>query len=200
MSTTPDPGVGSSSGRMGDEQPTEQPGGSDANAEDRSKFDCNICLEAANDPVVSLCGHLYCWPCLHQWLEIKASNPFCPVCKSVISKEKVVPIYGKSGDNTDPRTKAPPRPAGQRTEDPTGGAGGMEQPFGFPWNLPQNGVHANLHLSFGFGVFPFSFIWNNLGNNDQNGGEQDATAVHNEFLSNVFLGLGVGFILWLLLT
>ncbi|CAH8279553.1 unnamed protein product [Arabidopsis lyrata] len=25
-------------------------------------FDCNICLETAHDPVVTLCGHLYCWP------------------------------------------------------------------------------------------------------------------------------------------
>ncbi len=25
---------------------------------------CNICLELARDPVVTLCGHLYCWPCL----------------------------------------------------------------------------------------------------------------------------------------
>lgn len=27
-------------------------------------YDCNICLEIAREPVVTLCGHLYCWPCL----------------------------------------------------------------------------------------------------------------------------------------
>lgn len=32
----------------------------------RAQFDCNICFDAARDPVVTQCGHLYCWACLHQ--------------------------------------------------------------------------------------------------------------------------------------
>ena len=32
----------------------------------RAQFECNICFDAARDPVVTQCGHLYCWPCLHQ--------------------------------------------------------------------------------------------------------------------------------------
>ena len=32
-------------------------------------FDCNICLETVKEPVVTRCGHLYCWPCLYKWLE-----------------------------------------------------------------------------------------------------------------------------------
>jgi len=32
-------------------------------------FDCNICLESVQDPVVTRCGHLYCWACLYKWLE-----------------------------------------------------------------------------------------------------------------------------------
>lgn len=34
-----------------------------------SRFTCNICLDTVNEPVVTRCGHLYCWPCLYQWLE-----------------------------------------------------------------------------------------------------------------------------------
>ena len=32
----------------------------------RAQFDCNICFDAAREPVVTQCGHLYCWQCLHQ--------------------------------------------------------------------------------------------------------------------------------------
>ena len=38
----------------------------DASTQDNSAFECNICLELAQDPVVTLCGHLYCWPCLYR--------------------------------------------------------------------------------------------------------------------------------------
>lgn len=36
----------------------------------RTQFDCNICFDAARDPVVTQCGHLYCWACLHQVISI----------------------------------------------------------------------------------------------------------------------------------
>jgi hypothetical protein len=31
---------------------------------DAGLFECNICLEMAKEPIVTLCGHLFCWPCL----------------------------------------------------------------------------------------------------------------------------------------
>ena len=35
-----------------------------------NRFTCAICLENVSDePVVTKCGHLYCWQCLYQWLE-----------------------------------------------------------------------------------------------------------------------------------
>ncbi|MCE2055560.1 hypothetical protein HAX54_042878 [Datura stramonium] len=65
-------------------------------------FDCNICLDSAHDPVVTLCGHLYCWPCIYQWLRVENSAPGseetllkCPVCKSHISNSSLVPLYGR---------------------------------------------------------------------------------------------------------
>lgn len=46
----------------------------------------------------------------------------CPVCKAAISKEKVIPLYGRgSTKQEDPRNKVPPRPAGQRTEPESNG-------------------------------------------------------------------------------
>ena len=38
----------------------------DDDKKDEGQFECNICLDVARDAVISLCGHLFCWPCLHQ--------------------------------------------------------------------------------------------------------------------------------------
>lgn len=114
---------------------------------DDSMFECNICLDTAKDAVVSMCGHLFCWPCLHQWLETRPRRQLCPVCKAAISKEKVIPLYGRgSTDQQDPRTKVPPRPAGQRTEPETSGFQG----FGIS--------DGGFHMSFGIGAFPLGYL------------------------------------------
>jgi hypothetical protein len=66
---------------------------------DSGYFECNICLDSAHDPVVTLCGHLYCWPCIYKWLHVKTSSPdatqqqpSCPVCKADISPNSLVPL------------------------------------------------------------------------------------------------------------
>lgn len=47
---------------------------------------------------------IYSWPCLHQWLETRPSRQVCPVCKAAISKEKVIPLYGRgTSKQEDPR-------------------------------------------------------------------------------------------------
>lgn len=88
-----------------------------------SLFDCHICFDSPNDPVVTPCGHLYCWSCIYKWMAAHPDCPSCPLCKSSIEKDKIIPIYGRNGeDEVDPRTKAipdiPARPSGQRTEIP----------------------------------------------------------------------------------
>ncbi|KAG2319320.1 hypothetical protein Bca4012_054422 [Brassica carinata] len=67
-------------------------------------FDCNICLDTAHDPVVTLCGHLFCWPCIYKWLHVKLSpvsvdhhQNTCPVCKSIVTVTSLVPLYGRGG-------------------------------------------------------------------------------------------------------
>lgn len=72
-------------------------------------FDCNICLDFAAEPVVTLCGHLYCWPCIYEWLrpgvESTASDNSsstrrqCPVCKATLSMDTLVPLYGRGGNS-----------------------------------------------------------------------------------------------------
>ncbi|KAK7312800.1 hypothetical protein VNO77_36944 [Canavalia gladiata] len=96
---------------------------------DRNAFDCNICLECVQDPVVTLCGHLYCWPCIYKWLQFQSTSleneeqqkPQCPVCKSEVSQSSLVPLYGR-GQSTIPSSEGkshqvviPRRPQGPRS-------------------------------------------------------------------------------------
>ena len=38
---------------------------------------------------MTLCGHLYCWPCLYRWLQVQSHCRTCPVCKAGVEKDKV---------------------------------------------------------------------------------------------------------------
>lgn len=75
-------------------------------------FDCNICLDFVQDPVVTLCGHLYCWPCIYKWIHFQNGNPDqqqpqCPVCKVEISRRTLVPLYGRGQTAKSSKEKAP---------------------------------------------------------------------------------------------
>lgn len=55
---------------------------------------CLICLDSLNEPVVTLCGHLFCKSCISQWINLKPNSQICPVCKTSINKKKLVRLYG----------------------------------------------------------------------------------------------------------
>ncbi|CAF1715503.1 hypothetical protein Bca4012_040825 [Brassica carinata] len=77
---------------------------------DDSSFDCNICLDSVQEPVVTLCGHLFCWPCIHKWLHVQSDehqgHKQCPVCKSKVSHSTLVPLYGRGGGNSQEKDKS----------------------------------------------------------------------------------------------
>ncbi|KAL0537134.1 hypothetical protein IC582_026104 [Cucumis melo] len=89
---------------------------SDAEDEASHGFDCNICLDSVQDPVVTLCGHLFCWPCIYKWLHSKKLSAQqcqqvecrCPVCKAKVSRATLIPIYGKFQTTDASKAKAPP--------------------------------------------------------------------------------------------
>ncbi|KAK3030800.1 hypothetical protein RJ639_037181 [Escallonia herrerae] len=88
--------------------------------DDGSFFDCNICLDLAKDPVVTCCGHLFCWPCLYRWLHLHSDAKECPICKGEVSLKNLTPINGR-GNNTpqpeeDSSLKIPLRPQARRIE------------------------------------------------------------------------------------
>lgn len=155
------------------------------------QFNCNICFECAADPVVTRCGHLYCWPCLHAWLDRGALE--CPVCKSGVRNSDIIPIYGQGDENIDPRTKTheynlPKRPAGTRhpTDRPEGLSSG--------WRNLSN---------FTFGIFPLGigFTFSNVGRANNSDGSRRLTREEqiNQGLSLLFLFSGILLTLWILL-
>ncbi|XP_044508814.1 ORC ubiquitin ligase 1 [Mangifera indica] len=87
---------------------------------DGSFFDCNICLDLARDPVVTSCGHLFCWQCLYRWLHVFSDAKECPVCKGEVTVKSVTPIYGRGNCTREPeedsRLKIPHRPHARRVE------------------------------------------------------------------------------------
>ncbi|XP_073134918.1 E3 ubiquitin-protein ligase RMA1H1-like [Henckelia pumila] len=96
-------------------------------------FDCSICLDFARDPVVTLCGHLYCWPCIYKWFNSQTASskelPQCPVCKAEISEKTMIPLYGRGLSFSKPEQEAntiPPRPS----------ASGIQ-------HLPSHNLHQN---------------------------------------------------------
>lgn len=138
-----------------------------------SYFECNICLDGVREPVVTRCGHLFCWPCLYRWLNTNQTE--CPVCKAGVTAKNVVPLYGRGAGNVDPRTLStgrdgvPNRPEAQRpqAERPrrvnlfagnfgvtgaAGGAVGAGEGMGF-------GALAGgqMHFQAGLGFFPSLF-------------------------------------------
>lgn len=57
------------------------PGGEDADMFDSSTYECNICYEVAREPVVTMCGHLYCWPCLYRCVKLRSCICLGCICK-----------------------------------------------------------------------------------------------------------------------
>lgn len=167
-------------------------GSTEEKEKDERMFECNICLDTAKDAVVSMCGHLFCWPCLHQWLETRPTRQVCPVCKAAISKDKVIPLYGRGATkHEDPRNNVPPRPAGQRSE--------PEANVGFP----GFGFGDGSYMSFGIGTFPFAFFTStfNFGETRPSAAPRGTPQYEEEqFLSKIFLWLAVIFICWLLMA
>ncbi|PSS13792.1 E3 ubiquitin-protein like [Actinidia chinensis var. chinensis] len=90
------------------------------NGEEGSLFDCNICLDLARNPVVTCCGHLFCWPCLYRWLHVHSDAKECPVCKGKVAIKNLTPIYGRGNSihepEEDPTLKIPARPQARRIE------------------------------------------------------------------------------------
>ena len=50
---------------------------------------CAVCRveehEELIEPVITSCGHLFCWPCLYSWVKTAARDYPCPMCRLLVS-------------------------------------------------------------------------------------------------------------------
>uniref|UniRef100_A0A8C5XZC7 E3 ubiquitin-protein ligase RNF n=1 Tax=Microcebus murinus TaxID=30608 RepID=A0A8C5XZC7_MICMU len=156
----------------------------------------------AREAVVSVCGHLYCWPCLHQWLETRPERQECPVCKAGISRENVVPLYGRGSQKPqDPRKRTWKRrefPVENSTPPPGEQRGESSCPFGFQ----PFGDTGGFHFSFGVGAFPFGFFTTVFNTHEpfRRGTGVDLGQGHpaSSWQDSLFLFLAIFFFFWLL--
>ena len=79
-------------------------------ANDDEKWKCPICLDDLKQPVVTQCGHVFCYPCITEWLRRgQAGENVCPCCHGAVDPHKLIPIYGQ-GSEADMNSPPPPRP------------------------------------------------------------------------------------------
>ena len=74
--------------------------------------ECPICLGNARLPVVTRCGHIFCWECIKNWVQSRKKMD-CPICKNGINLNEVIKLY--SGDNEKKEGEVDDRPQQART-------------------------------------------------------------------------------------
>ncbi|XP_061358578.1 uncharacterized protein LOC133302773 [Gastrolobium bilobum] len=86
-------------------------------------FDCNICFGKARDPVLTCCGHLFCWPCFYQLPYAYSKATECPVCNGEVTETGIIPIYGNASGSSkcqdelkEAGLRVPSRPRAPRIE------------------------------------------------------------------------------------
>ena len=103
-----------------------------------SLFDCGVCLDTASEPVVTFCGHLFCWGCLYKWMQASESSAvLCPICKVPVSQDCIIPLY--SGRMAGTPTGSPAKSPAHTPQHP-----GMHppRPRRIPLQLPGDMTHA----------------------------------------------------------
>ena len=156
----------------------------------KSYYDCKICLDESNEPIVTLCGHIYCWDCIYKWSSTKQKEIIpCPFCQNSVNIKKVIPIYTSKDNHKKNKTdKIPKRPKPEENR--------------YRENLRRNNFNMNFNF-FGFRFFQnFGNRRNGENNgNRRNGGNQNLNRNRNVscfFIPFFFLPFFANIIYWIL--
>ena len=151
----------------------------DSKKDTGTNFECTICLDTAKEPVLTKCGHMFCWPCIYNWLDSKQGRAKCPNCKNIITKDDLIPVYanGENKDNTNRFKNIPKRPKAERNPNSDRDENNSQNFFNFSFG------------SFGLGGF-FPFMGMNFNNNNQyetqnNNNNYNNNQRQSEFLQGV---------------
>ena len=143
-------------------------------------FECTICLDTAKEPVLTKCGHMFCWPCIYNWLDSKGGKAKCPNCKNEITKDDLIPVYSntENKDNTNRFKNIPKRPKAERNPNSDNDDSNNQGFFNFGFNS----------FSFG-GFFPFMGMGMNFNNNNQYENDYNNSTNNNQRQSEFLQGV-----------
>lgn len=63
------------------------PSGEDEYVHTSSSLKCPLCLEMCKAQTTTLCGHVFCWKCVNEWVSEKSE---CPICRSGVEPQQLV--------------------------------------------------------------------------------------------------------------
>uniref|UniRef100_A1A749 RING-type E3 ubiquitin transferase n=1 Tax=Drosophila melanogaster TaxID=7227 RepID=A1A749_DROME len=70
-------------------------GGNSGEEEDswmNSYYTCLVCMQTAESPRVSFCGHHFCSQCIYNWIRSQKYQAKCPYCQSLIGENTLITI------------------------------------------------------------------------------------------------------------
>lgn len=59
---------------------------------------CQICQQTRTSPTSTLCGHVFCWNCIHQSVKI---TPECPICRTAINPSRLIYLINFGGADSE---------------------------------------------------------------------------------------------------